>query len=117
MAISPSDAREFELLTDHLPVMVAHCDRDLRFKYVNSAYAARFGLGVDQIRGRHASEIIGPDAVRVIEPYVARVLTGEAFEYEVWVPYRTVGRRYMRCVYKPEFDSQGDVVGYVAGLF
>ena len=117
MSASPSDAREFKLLTDDLPVMVAHCDRDLRFNYVNHAYSERFGLRAEEIRGRHASDIIGESAVRIITPYVERVLAGESFEYEVWVPYRRLGRRYMRCVYKPELDGDGRVIGYVAALF
>ena len=107
---------QFDLLTSHLPIMVAHCDRELRFKYANAAYAERFGLTAADLVGRRAEDVVGPDAVRAIRPYVERVLRGERVEYETWVPYRTLGRRYMRCIYSPEFDAAGRAIGYVAGI-
>src|SRR5690349_6777987 len=35
--------RKFELLHNHVPFLVAHYDCETRFKYVNRAYAERFG--------------------------------------------------------------------------
>jgi len=111
-----SRERQFELLTSHLPIMVANCDQDVRFKYVNKAYADRLGLTPEQIIGCLASDVIGADAARVIMPHVQRALAGERVEYEAWIPYASLGRRYMRCIYSPERDADGRVIGYVAGI-
>src|SRR5690349_17141792 len=111
-----SRERQLEVVTSHLPVMVANCDRDVRFKYVNKAYAERLGLTANAIVGRLAADVLGADAVRVIMPHAQRALAGERVEYEAWVPYASIGRRYMRCIYSPEWDDDGQVVGYVAGI-
>src|SRR4051812_15999813 len=34
--------RQLHLLTDHAPVLIAHCDTNRRYKFVNKPYAARF---------------------------------------------------------------------------
>ena len=36
--------RQLRFVTDAAPVLIAHCDRSHRFKFVNKPYAARFGL-------------------------------------------------------------------------
>ena len=77
-----NDDYRLRLLTRHLPMMVAHCDRDRRFSYVNDAYAARFGLTPDTIIGRSVVEILGQDAFEVIRPYVDQALAGQRVEYE-----------------------------------
>lgn len=108
--------RQFELLHSHVPFPLAHCDRDLRYKYVNRAYAERFGLEPAEVVGRTASEVIGPDAVRAVAPYVARVLAGRRVEYEAWVSFKQLGRRYIRSAYTPELDASGKVIGYLAAM-
>jgi PAS domain S-box-containing protein len=106
-----------DLLTRHLPMMVAHCDRDLHFTYVNNAYAERFGLTPDALIGRSIVEVLGEEAFGVIRPHVERAIRGERVEYEAWIPFAGLGRRYMRCIYVPETTSTGEVVGYMANVF
>jgi len=112
-----NDDYRLNLLTRHLPMMVAHCDRDLRFSYVNGAYAARFALTPDTMIGRPIIEILGQDAFDVIRPYVNQALDGQRVEYEAWIPFARLGRRYMRCIYVPEVDGAGSVVGWMANIF
>ncbi len=106
--------RQFELLHSHVPFLIAHCDANLRYKYVNRAYAARFGLEPADLVGQAVSDVLGPDAVRAIAPHVERVLAGHQVEYEAWVSFKQLGRRYMRSVYTPERDASGRAVGYFA---
>ena len=40
---------------------LAHCDREGRYRFVNRAYAARFGLEPDQMVGRLMADVVGPD--------------------------------------------------------
>ena len=105
--------RKFELLHNHVPFLVAHCDREPRFKYVNRAYAERLGMEPASLVGRTAEEVLGADAVRVIMPHVELVLAGQQVEFEAWVSFKPIGRRYMRSVYTPELDASGRVVGFL----
>src|SRR5205823_1967351 len=42
------------------------------------------------------------------------VLSGRRVEFEVEVPYESLGRHWMRCAYVPEVDEAGAVRGLIA---
>jgi PAS domain S-box-containing protein len=109
-------ARQLALITDTAPVFIAHCDLDSRFKFVNKAYAARFGLDPDACVGRHISEILGDAAFGALEKYISIVRRGDAVEFDISIPYDTLGERFMHCSYAPERDSRGEVVGWVCAI-
>ena len=108
--------RQLRLVTDQAPVMLAYCDAESRYTFVNKTYAERFGLKPRDCLGKHISEVLGQAAFGSIEPYVQRVLSGEPVEYEIEVPYARIGRRYMRASYVPEFDDTHKVVAWVAAV-
>jgi PAS domain S-box-containing protein len=107
---------QLRLITDTAPVLLVQRDRDGRYKFVNRAYAERLGLTPEQIVGKSISEVLGEEAYQAIRSHVDRVLKGQSVEYETEVPYRQLGRRFMRVAYLPEKDAQGNVVGWVAAL-
>ena len=108
--------RQLQFITDGAPVLIAHCDRDHRFKFVNRAYAARFAMQPSELVGRSIADVLGRAAYETISPFVTRALQGEHVDVEVEVPYETLGRQFMRFAYNPEFDETGAVVGYVAAI-
>jgi len=109
-------ASQLRLIADTAPVLIAHCDRDTRLKFVNEPYARRFGLQRDDIIGRHIEEIMGAEAYRPLRPYIERTLAGETVEFETVADYPNNERRYMRCAYAPELNEAGDIVGLVAAI-
>ncbi len=108
--------RQLQLLTDQAPVLIAHCDADRRYLFVNKPFAARFGLHPRQVVGRSIRDVLGEAVYAVIERYVDAALAGERVEFEVEVPYDDLGLQTMRCAYDPEFDADGRVRGFVAAL-
>jgi PAS domain S-box-containing protein len=102
------------LVADHAPVLMAHCDTEGRFKYVNESYASRFGLRAADLVGRLIPEVLGANAFAAIKPHMERVVAGESVRYETEVPYDTLGPRVMECLYEPERDSAGHVRGWIA---
>ena len=107
---------QVRLIADTAPVMLAQCGRDERYRFVNRAYAVRFGLIPEQIVGKSIVEILGEQARHTIRPYLQRVRQGESVEYEIEVPYERLGRRFMRVAHVPEKDAQGNVVGWVSAI-
>jgi PAS domain S-box-containing protein len=105
--------RELRLVTDAAPILLAHCDREKRFKFVNLPYAARFGRTVDDLIGQRIADVLGAEAFAVLEPYADRALRGEHVSYEAEVPYQQIGSRWMHCEYVPEITQAG-VTGYIA---
>jgi PAS domain S-box-containing protein len=105
---------QLQLITDTMPAYVSRCSRDGRFVWVNRRYSERFGKSPEQVAGRPIIDVLGPEAMAAIEPYVRRVLTGEMVEYEAELNYRDFGRSWMRVAYAPTFDRDGVADGWVA---
>jgi PAS domain S-box-containing protein len=114
--VSWDRVRQLQFITDHAPVLIAHCDADRRFKFVNKPYAERFGLHPRDVIGHSIPDVLGEEAYARIRPYVDAALGGQRVEFEVAVPYKTGGTQQMQCAYEPEFGASGEVVGYVAAL-
>ncbi len=105
--------QQLRLVTDHAAVLLAHCDKDGRYKFVNRPYAERFGLTPAQIIGKHIAEVVGDRAYAAIDAHVAAALLGKQVEFEVEMPYDLLGSRWMHVVYAPESLPSGEVVGFV----
>jgi PAS domain S-box-containing protein len=105
---------ELELVTSQTPLLLTRCSRDGRYVFVNRACADFFGRPAEDIVGRAIPEILGDEAYATITPYIDRVLSGEAVDFEVEIPYTHAGRRFMRALYTPDRGEQGEVIGWIA---
>lgn len=112
-ALRKSEA-ELRLVADSAPVFIAHCGRDLRFRFVNAAYATRLGLRPEDLIGKTIPEVLGEEAYESFRQHVETVLRGERVAFEREVPYERIGRHVMHCLYVPELDDAGAVQGWVA---
>jgi PAS domain S-box-containing protein len=107
---------EFRLISDNAPVILAQCSREQRYMFVNRSYAQRFGLEPSEVIGRTIAEVLGAEAHATLQPYIERVLRGEAFEYDVELAYKDIGRRCMHVAYVPDFDPDGTVCGWLSAI-
>ncbi|WP_425398799.1 PAS domain S-box protein [Aeoliella sp.] len=101
-------------LLDALPVLACYVDRDLVYRFVNRGYEEWFDLDASVIVGKPVEEVLGPDAFEVVQPQLHRVLSGERFAVEQWMPYSRGGRRYVEITFEPRFDQQDQVEGFFA---
>ncbi len=108
--------KQLALVTDIAPVYIAHCDREMRFKFVNKAYAERFGLKPEDCLGKPISEILGETAFKDIVKYIEIVLSGQPVEFEIEITYPKTGSYFVHCSYAPEFDDNGNVIGWIAAI-
>lgn len=105
---------ELALVLSRTPLLLTRCSRDRRYVFVNRACAEFFGRPAEEIVGRPVAEIMGEAAFAAIAPHVERVLQGEPVEFETEVPYARPGRRFMRARYTPDWNEQGEVIGWIA---
>jgi PAS domain S-box-containing protein len=89
---------------------------DLRVVLVNRAYARLVGREVNDIIGQPLVDVIGEESLDRIRPYIDRVLTGEAVEYEVEMPLADGGSHWLHVIYTPDRDEGNAVVGWVASI-
>jgi len=107
---------QLRLITETLPVYVMRCDTQLRYLFVNAAYAERFGLKPEDVIGKRIPDVLGAPVYEVTKPYLDRLLAGEAVQYETTIPYTGLGRRFMRSAGVPDLDEAGKVRGFIGVL-
>jgi PAS domain S-box-containing protein len=110
-----NNQRKLRLVADHAPVLIAHCDSDGRYKFVNKPYAASFGLHPKDVVGKCIEEVVGESTYARFKEHVEKALSGEPTEFEVEIPFKVGGTQFVRCGYTPEWDG-GTVVGFVAAI-
>lgn len=108
--------RQLTFITNTTQTFITYCDTDLRLKYVNIAYAARFGLEPADCIGKHLSEIIGEQAYNLCRSYIEQAAQGQTVTFELNVPYNTIGLRYVHCTIIPEHQTDGRIIGLVARI-
>lgn len=107
---------QLRLISLNAPVMLVHCDLNRRYLFANQAYADRMSLEPTELIGRTIEEVLGKDAHAALDPYIQRVLRGEAVEFELEVPLPQAGRRLLRVSYSPEMGDDGKVRGWLAAI-
>ena len=107
---------QLRAVTDVTPVLLTQCSRDLRYTFVNQAYAAMLNLTPDQIIGRPIPQIMGAEAFAAIRPHVETVLQGKPVEFELEIPFQQVGPRFLRMAYLPDKDAHGQVRGWIGSI-
>ncbi len=113
-ALRGSEA-QLRLVADHASIFLAHVDRHHRFKFVNRAYAARFGLRPEEAVGVSLPRIMGTPAYTACRPHLERALAGERVEFELELSDEQIGPHWMHIVYEPE-RSRGDEVSSVVAV-
>lgn len=113
-AAMKSSEAQLRLVADHASIFLAHIDRQHRFRYVNRAYAARFGLAPEVIAGVSLGRIMGEAAYAACRSHLERALAGERVEFETELSDEQTGPHWMHIVYEPESSRPGEVSGVVA---
>jgi PAS domain S-box-containing protein len=108
------DRAQLFALTDAMPVLVSVIGRDRRYEFANRAYESWFGPDEGRVVGRHALDVLGPEAFAQLEPPFERALAGERVTYESDVPYKSGGVRHVHVTFAPRREPGGDITGVVA---
>jgi PAS domain S-box-containing protein len=111
-----SAQEQLQLVTDTMAPAVSHCGRGLQYLWVSRRYAEWLERSPHAIAGQPIIDVIGPEALATIGPYIERVLAGERVEYEAQVDFAAIGQRWIRAIYVPTHDPAGAVTGWVADV-
>src|SRR5437764_6856091 len=107
---------ELEAIINRTPFMLTRCSGDLRYRLVSRAYARMLGRTPEEIAGKPIIEIMGEEGLKAISPHIEKVLRGRTAEFETDVSFRSVGAPCLHCVYTPDRDSKGNVIGWFASI-
>lgn len=86
------DARNFiETLTDHLPILIAYWNPELRCEFMNRSFADWYGTDKQKGLNKHLREFVGEEQFELRQIPLQQVLQGKAAAIEVMYPRASDG--------------------------
>ncbi|MDQ7784819.1 MAG: sigma 54-interacting transcriptional regulator [Desulfomonilaceae bacterium] len=101
------------LIMDVLPACIAYVEPDRRYGMNNRTYETWFGVPVEDLKGRHISEITGEAAYDRAREAIDKVLAGETCSHENRIPCVDGRTRDVNIVFTPHLGEGGEVKGFV----
>jgi PAS domain S-box-containing protein len=112
----PSWQEDLQTVISNTPFMFTRCSSDLRYQFVNKAYARMIGREPKDVAGKSIIEIMGQEGFNAVLPHIQQVLQGKSVEYESEIQYQGIGQRVIRAVYTPDRDQKGNVKGWIGSI-
>ncbi|WP_119421711.1 PAS domain S-box protein [Desertibaculum subflavum] len=104
--------RQIRSIADNVPVLIAHADRDRRFRFVNRTGEQWFDRPASELVGKSLTEVMGEGWTRDSADVVAEVLAGRTMTIERRIDYPDGKQRDVEIVYVPDVAADGKVEGY-----
>ncbi|MEO0455937.1 MAG: PAS domain-containing protein [Cyanobacteria bacterium P01_A01_bin.114] len=104
---------QLRLVTDALPVLIAHVDTKQRLIYANRTHEQWLGQPEDFI-GRYLWEILGPTYYQQIRIPVDQALMGDYVTFEEKVIFPNSAPFWIQATFVPDKSVQGEVKGFFA---
>jgi diguanylate cyclase (GGDEF)-like protein/PAS domain S-box-containing protein len=99
-------------LTDALPVLVAHIDREERYQYCNNTYFDMYGVRPEAVVGRTVRDFLGEANYAAIKPFIDEAFNGAICHFE----QAMMAKDEMRYV-EGRLIPQQDTAGKISGLY
>jgi PAS domain S-box-containing protein len=111
-AFADGDDRDFRLLADAFPSLIAYLDAEERYRFVNLAYESWFGMPREAFLGRTAREVVGEEAYARRADRIRAALAGRSVRFEQSMPHRDGGLHHTETLYEPRRGADGTVEGF-----
>jgi diguanylate cyclase (GGDEF)-like protein/PAS domain S-box-containing protein len=102
---------QLRLFADNIPGPIAYLDRNLRYRFVNQAFANWVCRPQDEIYGRTPSEVFPYDVATFLQPILRRAQEGQNVEYERFGAAQDGEQRWVHGRIVPDLDAVGGVRG------
>jgi len=100
-------------ITENLPTLIGHIDRDEKFLFLNSQATLFYGKSNTELIGKQVSVAYSEAGYCTVKPFIDAALSGErtSFEEQILVNGET---HYHHASYIPDKDATGTVNGFYA---
>jgi diguanylate cyclase (GGDEF)-like protein/PAS domain S-box-containing protein len=102
---------QMRLFADNIPGPIAYLDRNLKYTFVNQAFANSVCKPQDEIYGKTPFEVMVSDVASFLRPILKRAQAGEHVEYERIGNTMQGSRRWLHGRIAPDLDVSGSVRG------
>ncbi len=103
---------QLRLFTDNIPEPVVYVDQERKYSFVNDAFLRVVGLDRDDVIGKAAEEVLGPEVSEAQRPYIERAAKGESVTYERAGVDANGKALWLRNRIVPDFHFDGTIKGY-----
>ena len=93
---------DIRAIADAIPMMIAYCDTELRYRFVNRALAEWFEQPRKAILGQTMAQVLGPQAYPLREPMLKAALAGERQWFAADFVHPTRGPLAVQTEYIPQ---------------
>lgn len=101
------------LMSEAYPGLVTYINKELRYEFVNKEYYKWFHISSENILGKKIEEVLGKEIVEHRKPLIKKVFQGETVKFTTTLNHKDLGVRDVEQVYKPDIDSDGNVIGFI----
>jgi len=113
--MQPDRDKEYAHILNSVPSLIAYVDTDLRYQFVNDAYAHWTGMDATTLIGKTIPEVLTEEAYRNIKPQIDQVLAGHTVRFENRLR-NPKGWRYLDVSFTPDIQPGNIVAGYTAHI-
>jgi diguanylate cyclase (GGDEF)-like protein/PAS domain S-box-containing protein len=107
-------AEKLRLFADNVPAITVSWDENLRCRFANKAFAAVFGLAVEDVIGKHLRELYGEEVYREVQGHFVQALQGYPVTYQRTRKLQSGEPRYLEIKLLPHIGHDGKVLGCFA---
>ena len=106
-----SQESQMRSFADNIPGPIAYLDRNLKYTFVNQAFANSVCKPQDEIYGKTPFQVMVSDVASFLRPILKRAQAGEHVEYERVGNTLQGNRRWLHGRIAPDLDAAGTVRG------
>lgn len=103
-----------KIISCSFPGLLAYLDKNQRYLFINNHYQEWYGLESTNVLGQTPKELLGEEIYSQRKDKILRVLNGEKLKYLHNIHHQKLGWRIVEQIYEPDFDSNGEVIGFLA---
>jgi len=104
------DPARLQQVMDHIPGLVSHLDRNLKYRFINRTFSNWHGLESQILPDLSAQQFYGERGFSKIGPYLQSALTGDEVTTEIDI-FSNDQMRHCQVRLIPERNERGEVVG------
>jgi diguanylate cyclase (GGDEF)-like protein/PAS domain S-box-containing protein len=103
--------QQLRVFADNIPAMTVAWDESLHCRFANKVFTEFFGLGLEDIAGRHVRAVLGEEMYRELEAHFVQVLQGYPVTYGSTRQLPNGGARYLEIRVVPHIGDNERVTG------
>jgi PAS domain S-box-containing protein len=109
--LEKENEKNIRIVTDNLPALVCHVDKNLKYLFTNNMYYEIFGFRSEELIGKNIIKVIGKEAFERAYPYIQRALKGEKVGFENVITDKNNCKINIQSIYVPQ-KTNHEVSGY-----